>query len=520
MAAIAEPSALPWAARLRDLSVPLSLGAVKLIVHLLLIRRYGHHRDELYFIECAERLDLGYVDHAPLVPWIARLVGAPFGYDLAALRLPAVLAGAVLVFLTALLAKRLGGGGFAQLLAGLSAIAAPAYMRMAKILCIPIFEQLFWTVCALLLVRIATTRPGREAAGRWLVLGVIAGLGLLNKHSMLIWGAAAFTAIVLTPSLRKHLRTPWPWLAGALSLVIFAPNVYWQATHDWATVRFLTNMSEGLLSKVPRAIFLAGNVLYMNPLTLPVWGAGLIFFFSREGREQRALGIIFVTALAILLLTHGKPYYLAPAYPPLFAAGGVWLERRISRQAGRIGLVGAIAAGTLLLAPVGLPLAPIGVVDAGLESTLGAIVPPTDLTHDLHDEHGWPERADAMEAAFLSLPAEEREGALILTANYGEASSLRFFGEGRLPPVASGHMNWHLWGLPVTEPSVVLVDGLSDETRARLFESCEEVGRTEHPEAMAYENHAIYACRGATRPLDERWPELRRFSHGHNVNDS
>jgi hypothetical protein len=126
-----------------------------------------------------------------------------------------------------------------------------------------------------------------------------------------------------------------PWAGLVIAFAIAAPNLVWQVQHDFPTVEFLREMSQGVLADIPRALFLAGQVLYMHPFTLPVGFAGLWFLLSGSDETCRALGIAFLAVIGVLLLTHGKPYYAAPAYPPLFAAGAVriehWLEARSRR---------------------------------------------------------------------------------------------------------------------------------------------------------------------------------------------
>lgn len=58
------------------LTVVVGLCALKAVVHLLVAARFGYHGDELYFLECGRHLAFGYVDHPPLIPWIARAVEA------------------------------------------------------------------------------------------------------------------------------------------------------------------------------------------------------------------------------------------------------------------------------------------------------------------------------------------------------------------------------------------------------------------------------------------------------------
>lgn len=496
------------------LKVPAMLAALKLLIHLPLITRYGYHRDELYFIQCARELAFGYVDHPPLIAWMA-LLSAPFEHHLVALRLPSVLAGATGAALAAWLAHELGGRRVAQWMAGLSMIIAPAFLRMGKILCIPVFEPVFWTAGAILLVHIV--RDDRKRVWPW--LGAVIGLGLLNKHSMLLFALGVAVGALATP-LRSHLRTRWPWIGVAISLLLFAPNVVWQAQNDWATVRFLSAMSDTTLAAIPRPLFLLGQVVYMHPFTLPLSVVGLWSLSFGRHREHRLLAYIFAVPLVVLLLTHGKPYYLAPAYPALFAAGAVaieaWLRERTRRRLATGLSLGGLAAGLALSAPLGLPILPIAKVDAIVLAVAGSIVPPTALTHDLHDEHGWPEQAALARTVFRSLPDDERANTQIVASNYGQASAINFFARDELPRALSGHMSYALWPPEdAREPAVVMTVGIPRRALEGQFASIEEAARTAHPDADEGEqNQPIFLCRQPRQSFATWFQSRQRLHHG------
>jgi hypothetical protein len=489
----------------------LILVAFKLALHASLITRHGYHRDELYFIACGQRLAFGYVDHAPLVPWIAALAGW-LEHHLVALRLPSVLASAGTVVLTVLLTRAWGGGTRAQWIAGMCIVAAPAFLRMSSILCIPVFEPLIWTAAALVVTRILDEGSPKL----WLGLGALAGLGLLAKHTMLFWGLGFAVGCLLTPALRLHLRTRWPWLGALLALILFAPNVVWQATNGWATLEFFEAISRSTLARIPRALYLAGQLLFMNPVAVPIWAAGLVFLFSAAGKKFRVFGWLFVTVLVVQVMFRSKPYYLAPAYPALFAAGGMLIERASARRPWLTPLtLGAQAAGFAVMALVALPLLPLPWVDAGLQRTLGWVVRPIDLTLELHDEYGWKEQAEVIERSFVRARTAGEAPTVILAGNYGQAGAVEFFAAGRgLPPVTSGHMSYALWGPAARAPEVVIAYGLPRETLDAMFDDVAVVDRIDHPLAHPWERDLpVYLCRRPKKTLAEVWPSLRRFGH-------
>jgi len=489
------------------------LVLAKLGTHLALATRYGRHRDEYYFIDCGQHLAFGYVDHAPLVPWVAGLSTALFGDSLLMLRLPSILAGAATVWLTILLARRFGANVYGQALAGLAALFAPAYLRMHGMLDIPAFEPVFWTVAALLIADLIDGADRR----RWLLIGGVIGLGLMNKHTMLLWGLGVGVGLLATP-LRADLKTKWPWLGAAIAFLIFAPNLVWQAQHGWPTVEFLHDMRETTLAGIPRILFVAGQILYMGLLALPIWLCGLIYFFTDAGKRYRLFGWLFMVVFVVLTVTHAKPYYSAPAYPMVFAAGGAWLGRWFeARHALRAAFTGALILSGLALGAITLPVFELSRVDAALQRTLGWVVRPMDLTHDMHDEVGWAEQAATLGRVFEGLTPEERETATIFTANYGQASALNLHGSAHgLPRATSGHMTHHLWGRDPSRPGPLVVVGASDDELATFCEAPVEVARITHPEALE-SNIPIHLCRDHV-PLQSAWPALKHYHHGRVIN--
>ena len=189
------------------------VAAVKLLLHLYAGRHYGYFVDELYYLACAQHLAWGYVDQPPLIALIARITRLLLGESLPAIHLLPALAGAGKVLLTGLIARELGGRRFAQGLAALSVLVAPGFLALDNWLSMNVFEPLFWMGCAYLVIRIIKTRNPKL----WLWFGLLAGIGLENKHSMLIFGFGLVAGLLLTPE-RRWLRTPWFWMGGLVAM--------------------------------------------------------------------------------------------------------------------------------------------------------------------------------------------------------------------------------------------------------------------------------------------------------------
>jgi len=500
------------------LAVAVCFAVVKLLTHLLTNNAYGHFRDELYYIACGEHLDWGYVDHAPMVgvaAWFARRV---LGDSLGALRFLPALAGALKVLLTGLLVREFGGGRVACAAACLCVLVAPIYLGIDTLFSMNAFEPVFWMTGALAVV--LAVRRGEPRW--WLLFGLAAGLGLQNKHSTLFYGFALFVGIVAT-SARRSLGSKWFWMGGALAVVIFLPNLWWEYRHDWATLELLSNVGRsGKNVAVSPAEFVKQQVLMLHPLSFPVWAAGLWFLlFDREGRRFRLLGVAYLVLLATMIALKGKNYYMQPVYPMLFAAGGVMFER-LTRRPRAAWLKYAYPLVLLVsgaaLAPLVLPLLPVESY-LSFQDRLGFKPPKTEVGHAgplpqlFGDMFGWPEMVDEVARVYNSLPAEERAKAGIFANNYGEAGAVDFYGPARgLPKAVSPHQNYFLWGPREYTGEVLILLQSKRKDAERNCASVEEAGRVGHPYAMAEEHFTIFVCRGLKRPLAELWPQLKHWN--------
>ncbi len=343
----------------------LLFAAIKLLFHVgsALGQRhlgYGYFRDEFYYIACGRHLAWGYVDHGPLVAVQARLAETLFGHSLVGLRLLSALAGAVRVFLTGMLCWALGGRRSAQAFAMLMVLTVPMYLGIDGFLSMNSCESAFWMACLFALTMLFRDEA-QEVDRRWMwwsVLGVSAGLGLLNKPSMVFFLVAVGTALLVTPHRRVLFTRQAAW--GILLLLLLAtPNVLWQVHNHWPTLEFLHNgRVEGKNLRLQPLSFLANQVFVLGPWTAFVWLPGLVRLLRRS--DDRWIGFTYLLFLGSMIALGAKDYYVAPIYPVLFAAGGVaWTQRfaqRIRVQADRVIAFPIATATALLLSLLVLPL--------------------------------------------------------------------------------------------------------------------------------------------------------------------
>ena len=497
-----------------------ALSEAVLLTHVLLSGRYGYFRDELYFLDCARHLDWGYVDMAPLMAVYARFALA-LGGSLHVLRTLAGIGGAAIVALTMLIAWRLGGNKFAQGLAGLCAAMVPVYLATGSLFTMNVYEICYWTACVYVIVRIIQTGNSRL----WIWFGVIAGLGIMNKHSTLFFGFAVLVAVLLTP-LRRELMKPWIWIGGAIAMAIFLPNVIWQVQHHFPTLEDLHNVKvTGKNVVLPPGAFVKQQIMMMHPILFPVWLAGLWYFLFGKGTRYRALGWIYLVLLATFILLHGKDYYLAPAYAMLLAGGALaiegWLEMG-SFTRGKIWpkavVVAMILAMTLLTAPLVLPIfSPeeqlayrqrLHIQDQKAEVHMESALPQI-----FADQFGWPELVGEVGRFYQSLPADVRENTAILAGNYGEAGAIDLFGpQYGLPTAISGHQNHYYWGLMGFHGDNFITIEYGPHYLGEICKSVEPVAFHSNPWGMGEENHEIYFCRGLKKPLAEIFEDQKHWN--------
>lgn len=501
-------------------SVLLSIGLACLGLHLLSSGplAYGYMSDEFYYLDCAARLAWGYVDHPPLSIAVLKLVRATLGDSLLAIRVVPALAGALTVVLVGLLTRELGGGRGAQAVAALAAALSPVFLGVMSFYSMNSLEFVFWGLASLLVARLINT--GNERL--WLWLGVVLGLGLLNKISMAWFGLGLGVGLALTPQ-RRWLATRWPWLAAAISLTLFAPHIVWQVQHDWPTLEFMRNATRNkMVVKSPLA-FVADQVVVMHPLFAPLWIAGLTYYFvARDGRQHQVLAWIWITVCALLILSGAvRANYLGPAYPPLLAAGGVCVER-FARTRGRAwfmpAVAGVLAVAGLVVAPVALPLLPPKQYVA-YQRVIGLSAPVEENTEfgamPLHYalRFGWSEILAAVEQAHATLDPQEQSSAVVLGAWFGDTGAVNFFGPRRgLPRAIGGHNNYWLWGPGEAQPEVVLAIAPSGEPLAEFCGRVERAAEIDCEYCMPWVARlAVFTCRDPRHSLAEVWPELKHF---------
>jgi len=490
-------------------------AVVQLSLHLFTNGRYGIFRDEYYYLACAARPAWGYVDQPPFSIWMLTAWKTVFGDSIHSIRMLPALCGSGLIVLTGAVAAQMGGGRWAQLLAGIASGIGAAGLVICGFYSMNCYDILFWTGAYYLVIRIARTGDGRW----WPWLGLVLGLGLFNKVGVLVMGAALVAGLAATKH-RRHFLDKRLYLAGVIAVVFLAPYVLWNMAHDWPTLEFIENAKKYKISATSPLGFLSENILEANPLSVPLWMGGLLWLLiARRARRFRLVAIMFVVTWALLVLQKSKPYYFASSLPVMMAAGGVAWERWTGGRRWRWArwvMAANLVAGLMIFMPIALPvLSPAG-VDAyqkklGIVPNTGEVGHDAELPQYFSDRFGWEELARVVSKIYRDLPLEERDKCVVLGRNYGHAGALEYWSRDYdLPPVYSFHNNYWLWGPPKTAGDVVIVITGRRESLEELFEQVVEAGVAETPFAQE-SRMTVWVCSGLRRPIEEIWQEIKLF---------
>ena len=506
--------------------IPYYIALGKLILNMIFHGQYGYFRDELYYIACSNHLDWGYVDQPPFSIFILRISRWLLGDSLYSIRFTAALAGAIVVLLTGLMVRKLGGGRFAQGFAALAAALSPVILgNGARYFSMNAFDLLFWVLAGYIIISIIQDDNPRL----WLLFGVIAGLGLLNKYSMLFLGFGTVAGLLLT-SHRKYLINKWFWLAGVIAMVIFLPHVIWEVHHGYPSLEFIRRASTEKNIAMNVFDFSMSQILMTGFLQSLLWLSGLYyFFFNSQGWKYRAIGWMYIAIFVVMVLNNSKAYYLTPVYPMLIAGGVQPWESMLGR--GRKCLRKSVAVillviPSLVIMPFAIPMLSVeslinyakslGVTFRAEEhSSLGA------LPQYYADMFGWEEFTAAIASVFQKLTPDEQAHCVIYVRNYGEAGAIDFFGKKYgLPNASSGHNNYWMWGPPHVDMKVAIILGTSRDLQENLrdlqgaerFEQAELAATTSCRYCMPYENgRQIFLCRKPSFTFFQIWAGERNF---------
>lgn len=503
----------------RSLRILYIFLVLKLLLHVVANTGWSFHRDELLYLALGQHLSWGYASVPPGIGFWAWVGETLLGGSVGVIRMMPVVLGLAVVFLTGLMtldllpkdsAPRLRD--FALALVGLAGLFSGAWLRTSMLFMPVIFDLFYWTCLSWLLLRYLKT----EQKNYLLSIGVVTGLGLLNKYSVLIFLFALLPGMLFSKH-RRLFKSGTLYLAVGLMVLIWSPNLFWQAQHDFPVFRHMRELAVTQFVHVTRAGFLGDQLMFFLPF-LPVWLTGLyVLLFRPEAQPWRPMGWMYLTVMAVLLFFNAKSYYSLGAYSVLLAAGSAFIATQTTayRSWLRYALIVFVLVFGCLSIPAALPLLKPQqeaklmqklIKWPGLENVLrwedGRYYA---LPQDFADMLGWQELGEAVGQQWAQLPEPVR--AAIYAENYGQAGAITYFARPwQVPQVWSFNESFQYWlpdSLPADFNMLIYVNDELGDDMPGFFNTIEKVWELNMPLSRQHGNQ-IYVCQGPTPAFFDR----------------
>jgi hypothetical protein len=472
---------------------------------------YGYFIDEFYYIACANHLAFGYVDQPPLAPFILAVWKFVFGDSLYSIRILPALASSATILMTGLLAEQLGGNKTAQVMSALCILASPVYAAMAGFYSMNAYEPLLSVTAFYLIVRMIKENNPK----RWLGIGIVFGLGLMNKHTAGVYIFLIVVSMLLT-QWRKLLFTKWLAYCVLISALIFLPDVFWNAENGFPTIEFYRNITIYKNVPVPPVQFVINQILFYSPIIFPVWFAGMLYLlFGKKLKQYRILGLLFLFSFLFFMATRtSRPDRLAFAFPLVIPAGVIFFQTLFSKYRIRwlYGVfVVLLFAWFCMTVPILLPYLNYQLTASltkflGISTEMEAGNRPK-IPQTLADRIGWQEKVDMVGKVYLSLPGSERDSTIIAAQNYGMAGALELLGKKYgFRYVVSGHNNYYFWSKSRLHGDIVLETAHKKDIEGfrksfGIVDTTDTIFQNEY--ATPHEqNLTVFICRKPIYPLD------------------
>lgn len=487
----------------------IALAAIAIAVallHILTNSRYGFHRDELQFLSDARHLDWGFVAYPPFTPFVERVGLGVFGLSMVGLRLFSVVAQALVIFISGLMARELGGGRLAQVTTALAVAFSPLALFEGTEFQYTTFDYLWWILIAYFVICLLKS----ENPPWWLAIGAAVGIGLQTKYAIAFYVAGILGGMVLTQA-RHYFLNLWFWAGTVLAVLIFLPNFLWLVHHGFISLHFLQYIHKRDVGEGRADGFLLQQFwLCANLFAAPLWTVGLLSYLRNS--RYRMLAWMYLIPFALFFFGKGRGYYLGAAYPMLIAMGATAGERWLGslprlwrRTVTSVFFAGLAAAGIYVCALI-LPLASSGPLrDFALKRN-----------GDLREEFGWTELVKTVAEIRDSLPPEQQANFGVLVGNYGEQGAVEILGAAYHlpPPISTTNSPW-LRGYPDHPPSTLIVVGFSRAKAEEAFIGCRLAGHNDNSDGVRNEESRdhpdIFVCGGPRKPWSEFWKEYQNF---------
>lgn len=483
---------------------------IKLTLHLVADFNSGFQGDELLHIETGKHLAFGYMEFPPLIGVLAFIQNLLQSESVFVHHFFAHLSAILILILVSKITTELGGKAKAVFLVLLCIIIAPAFGRSQQLFQPVVFSQLFWVLNFYFLFKYVKFLDRKYV---WL-LTFSTALAFLTKYDAVFF-IFGVSALLFFKKTRQALLEHKFWWNILVFILLVSPNIIWQYANDFPVLKMFNRLYETQLDRLTPLQVFGDLVVALNPLTLLVWGAGIISMFHDQMRRYSPLIISILLSTALLAFSKGKGYYFYPIVLTILPFGGVfWESIVLTKRKWAIYPLSFVLLSGIFLIPFGMPVFP-------LESYLKndypyekrETVPGGQYNvrfEERYSKEKWDETLNELKSVYDSLPKTEKENTLIWGKHYGQAGALNLFGKKHgLPHSFSLHGSFYLWFPTGQMPQTTIALRYSDRTGKRFFEPYfEEVIPAKsiyNPYAKEEEDlwQTIFICKKPKQTYDE-----------------
>lgn len=316
-----------WQNNIHDSAIKRQYLLIFIIAYSVLIRLVYLGTPELFYEEAyywnyAKHLDIGYLDHPPLIAFIIAFFTNVFGDNEFGVRFGALLCWIITSIFFCRLIRAMFPNKFLML------------QSMAILATLPIFFGTGWAMtpdaplmaCWAALLYFLYQALLKDKKGAWIGVGIALGLGMLAKYTIILVSVAVLIVVLVDKNARKWLFRPQPYYAALIAIALFSPVIIWNHQHEWASFLYQSKSHVSRADKFALHYFIASILIILTPTGFllamsaslfrkELYEDSVIADAKRVHRNFIILGFVPVIVFAIVSLSHEtKFHWTGPAW--------------------------------------------------------------------------------------------------------------------------------------------------------------------------------------------------------------
>jgi dolichol-phosphate mannosyltransferase len=256
--------------------------------------------EETYYWNYSRHLDLGYLDHPPMVAWLIRVATTVFGQTEFGVRAGALLCGTITSIFVYKLTRNLFGAATA--LGALLLVQALPFFFLSGLLMTPDTPLVAaWAASLYFLERALIGNLPRA----WWFAGIGLGVGMISKYTIALLGPVTAAFMAWDPRSRRWWTRREPYVGALLALAIFSPVIIWNAQHEWSSFAFQTSRRLAEMPQFALHKLIGSVILLITPTGLLAVIAALLSRHagaatSDAARRRRLFNLAILLPISVI----------------------------------------------------------------------------------------------------------------------------------------------------------------------------------------------------------------------------